>query len=150
MTLYAAYATNLDPARVAEIAPHSPLWGTGWLPNWRLTFAGEDIGWDGAIATIVEEPASQVFVALYDLTPLDAKALDTWEGVDLGVWDKISVRVETMEGSRVAWVYVVRAFEGGIPSAHYLGRISEAAQAGGAPDDYLQELRSRPCRSVGP
>jgi hypothetical protein len=34
-----------------------------------------------------------------------------------------------------------------VPSAHYLGMLADAAEAGGAPDDYLTELRSRECSS---
>ena len=148
MTLYAAYATSLDPARLAEIAPHSPPRGTGWLSGWRLTFGGEDVGWDGALATIVEDPAAQVFVMLYDLHDLDALALDKWEGTDLVLWHKIRVRVETLHGSMLAWVYVLDAFEGGLPSAHYLGLIADAAESGAAPADYVAALRRHPCRSV--
>ena len=150
MTLYAAYATNLDPQRFADRAPHSPGRGTGWLNGWRLTFGGEDVGWDGPLATIVEDPDSQVFVALYDMTPTDEAALDSWEGTDLAIWHKISLRVATLNGSQLAWFYVLNAFEGGVPSAHYLGVVAEAAAAGGAPDDYVTELSQRSCRSVGP
>ena len=57
VTLYAAYGTNLDPARMGERCPHSPLRTTGWLTGWRLTFGGEEHGWDGALATIVAGPA---------------------------------------------------------------------------------------------
>ena len=71
VTLYAAYGTNLDPARMGERCPHSPLRTTGWLTGWRLTFGGEEHGWDGALATIVEDPIEQVFVAVYDVTRED-------------------------------------------------------------------------------
>jgi hypothetical protein len=47
----------------------------------------------------------------------------------------------------VAWVYVLDAFEGGLPSATYLGMIADAAEAADAPADYLEALRGRPCRS---
>ena len=70
--LYAAYGSNMDPRRMGERCPHSPLQGTGWLAGWRLTFGGEEHGWDGALATIVEDPLEQVFVALYDVTDEDA------------------------------------------------------------------------------
>jgi hypothetical protein len=49
----------------------------------------------------------------------------------------------------LAWVYVLDGYEGGLPSARYLGLIAEAAQAAGAPDEYVAELRARPCRSLG-
>ncbi|MEP6666013.1 MAG: gamma-glutamylcyclotransferase family protein [Nocardioidaceae bacterium] len=145
MVLYAAYGSNLDPARMVERCPHSPLRGTGWLADWRLTFAGEDHGWDGALATLVEAPENQVFVALYEVARDDESRLDEWESA---LYRKIRVRVQTLEGEQLAWLYVLDAYEGGLPSASYLSILSEAAQAAGAPDDYVYDLRSRPCRSV--
>ena len=149
MTLYAAYGSNLDPSLMAARAPSSPMAGTGWLQGWRLTFAGADIGWDGALATVVEEPDSQVFVVLYDVTPQDERALDQWEGTDIVTWRKLRARVHTLDGEVVAWLYVLEEWEGGLPSAHYLSVIADAAEAGGAPSDYVTGLRSHPCRALG-
>ena len=149
MTLYAAYGTNLDPAQMAPRCPHSPLHATGWLQGWRLTFGGEDLGWDGSMATIVEDPLEQVFVAVYDVTPGDESRLDTWEGVDMGLYRKVKVRVSTMNEELVVWAYVLDAWEGGLPSASYLGVLADAAEAADAPADYVAALRARPCRSGG-
>jgi hypothetical protein len=148
MALYAAYGSNLDPERMAIRAPHSPLRGSGWLVGWRLTFGGEDVSWEGPLGTLVEDPAHQVYVALYDLTDGDVESLDKWEGVDIGLFRKLKVRVQTLDGDVAAWIYVLDAYEGGLPSARYLGMLADAAEAGGAPDDYVAELRSRPCTSV--
>ncbi|MBA2533267.1 MAG: gamma-glutamylcyclotransferase [Nocardioidaceae bacterium] len=150
MPLYAAYGPNLDPARMRLRCPHSPLRGTGWLLGWRLTFGGEELGWDGALCTVVEDPLEQVFVALYDITARDSAALDEWEDIDIGVYRKVRVRVQSLDGELTAWLYVLDAYEGGLPSASYIGLISEAALAAGAPDDYVTQLRDRPCRSLGP
>jgi gamma-glutamylcyclotransferase (GGCT)/AIG2-like uncharacterized protein YtfP len=133
---------------MAVRAPHSPLRGTGWLQGWRLTFGGEDVSWEGPLGTVVEDAGHQVYVALYDLTDGDVESLDKWEGVDIGLFRKIKVRVQTLDGDVGAWIYVLDAYEGGLPSARYLGMLAEAAEAGGAPDDYVAELRSRPCTSV--
>lgn len=149
VTLYAAYGTNLDPRRMLERCPHSPLRTTGWLTGWRLTFGGEEHGWDGALSTIVEDPIEQVFVAIYDITREDELALDGWEGADLGLYRKTKVRVATMTGELVVWTYVLDAYEGGLPSASYLGVLAEAAEAADAPVDYVAALRRRPCRSTG-
>ena len=151
MTLYAAYGSNMDPLQMLLRAPHSPGRGTGWLQGWRLTFGGEDLGWEGALATVVEDAdaESQVFVALYDISEPDEDALDEWEGSDLGLYTKIRVRVATLEGDATAWLYVLDDYEGGLPSARYLGIIADAAEAAGAPDDYVADLRDRPCRSIG-
>ena len=150
MALYAAYASNMDPEQMALRAPHSPLRGVGWLSGWRLTFGGEDLGWEGPLATVVEDPVDQVFVVLYDVTEADELRMDRWEAADLSLFRKIRVRVETLDGDRLAWLYVLDDYEGGLPSARYLGIIADAAEAAGAPDDYVAELRARPCTSIGP
>jgi hypothetical protein len=147
--LYAAYASNLDPRRMGLRCPHSPLQTTGWLTGWRLTFGGEDLGWDGALSTIVEDPIEQVFVAVYDVSRDDEANLDTWESTATGLYRKVKVRVSTMTGELVAWTYVLDAFEGGLPSASYLGVVADAAEAADAPADYVTSLRLRPCRSTG-
>ena len=143
--LYAAYGSNLDPHQMAARCPHSPLYSTGWLPGWRITFGGE--GWDGALPTLAEEEGQQVFVALYEVTPADETVLDQWESAESGLYRKVRVRVATLDGEQTAWVYVLNDFEGGLPSAMTLGILADAAEAAGAPEDYLAELRARPCSS---
>jgi len=147
--LYAAYGSNMDPEQMLERCPHSPASGTGWLTDWRLSFGGEELGWDGAIAMVVPEPGESVFVALYDVSPQDFAVLDYWESADTGLYNKIRMRVSTLDGEVLAWVYLLDAYEGGLPSARYLGLIAEAAQAAGAPEDYVAGLRDRPCNSLG-
>lgn len=150
MPLYAAYGTNLDPVRMSERCPHSPLRTTGWLTGWRLTFGGEEHGWDGALSTIVEDPLEQVFVAVYDVSEDDEDQLDAWEAADSGLYLKTRVRVSTLAGELVTWTYVLAAYEGGLPSASYLGVLADAAEAADAPADYVAALRRRPCRSIEP
>lgn len=148
MALYAAYGTNLDVRRMRERCPHSPSRGSGWLQGWRLTFGGEDLAWGGALATVVEDPSSQVFVLLYDVPSWDEETLDTWESIDLGSFRKLRLRVQTLDGETLAWLYVLDAYEGGLPSAHYLSVLADAAEHAGAPTDYLTDLRTRPHRDV--
>ena len=136
MALYAAYGSNLDAAQMLMRAPHSPAQGSGWLMGWRLTFGGEELSFEGALATVVEEAGSQVFVMLYDVPS------------SLGLYERIRVRVATLDGDVTAWLYVLNGYEGGLPSARYLGMIADAAEAAGAPDDYVRELRLRPCSST--
>jgi len=147
--LYAAYGSNMDPEQMRERCPHSPAAGTGWLMGWRLTFGGEEHGWDGALAMIVPDPDSSVFVALYDVSPHDHEVLDYWESANTGLYNKIKLRIVTLEGEQLAWVYLLDGYEGGLPSARAIGIIADAAQAAGAPEDYVAELRGRPCRSLG-
>jgi gamma-glutamylcyclotransferase (GGCT)/AIG2-like uncharacterized protein YtfP len=139
----------MDPAQMAARCPHSPQQGTGWLEGWRLTFGGQDLGWEGALATVVEEQGQRVFVALYEMTPADEITLDSWDGATLGYYRKFKVRVSTLDGDVLAWLYVLNDYEGGLPSARYLGIVADAAEAAGAPADYVAWLRTRPCTSIG-
>lgn len=176
MPLYAAYGTNMHPEQMSTRAPHSPFAGTGWLEGWRLTFCGEDPTWEGAVATVVEEPSSRVFVVLYDVPEEDARGLDRWEGTDQMSARKIHVRIDRRptvpagppvgaqesefavsapdpdgaEDTVMVWLYVMDAFEGGLPSARYLGLLADAAESAGAPDPYVRDLRMRESRNVGP
>ena len=129
--------------------PHSPLVGTGWLEGWRLTFGGEDLlGYEGSVCTIVESDGDRVFVALYDVHPHDAQLLDEVEGVAAGTYQRLHVRVASLDGEHTAWVYVFTGYEGGLPTAWYLSEIANAAHKAGAPDDYVADLRARPTRTA--
>jgi gamma-glutamylcyclotransferase (GGCT)/AIG2-like uncharacterized protein YtfP len=149
VALYAAYGSNLDPAQMRERCPYSPCRGSGWLEGWRLTFGGEEHGWEGSLATVVEDLGNRVFVMLYDVSPWDESTLDEIEFATTRLYNKIRVRVHTLDGVQVAWLYVLDGYEGGLPSARYLGVMADAAEAAGAPDDYVADLRTRPCRTVG-
>jgi gamma-glutamylcyclotransferase (GGCT)/AIG2-like uncharacterized protein YtfP len=149
VALYAAYGSNMDPAQMAARCPHSPQAGVGWLDGWRLTFGGADMGWEGALATVVEDAGQRVFVVLYEVSESDERALDRWDGATLGYYRKFKVRVATLDGDVLAWLYVLNDYEGGLPSARYLGIMADAAEQAGAPADYVDWLRSRPCRSLG-
>lgn len=152
MGLYAAYGSNLDPGQMQARCPHSPWRTTGWLAGWRLTFGGEELGWDGPLPTVVEEqadPGAEVFVSLYDISELDEEALDRWESADTGLYQKIRVRISTPEGPCAAHLYVLDAYEGGLPSARTRDTIVDAASAAGAPLDYVAQLLARPVRDDG-
>jgi AIG2-like family len=149
VALYAAYGSNMDPDQMLLRCPHSPQQGTGWLEGWRLTFGGEDIGWDGALATVVEEPGGRVFVVLYETSENDEKELDNWDGVTLGLYRKAKVRVQALDGDVLAWLYVLNFYEGGLPSARNIGILADAAEKAGAPEDYVAALRVLPCAKLG-
>ena len=57
---------------------------------------------------------------------------------------------DTTTDPTLAWLYVVDAWEGGVPSARYLGVMADAAEIAGAPAEYVHDLRTRPAGNVGP
>src|ERR1700749_3250373 len=119
MPLYAAYGSKMHPEQMQQRAPHSPMAGTGWVAR-------------GGLGAVVKDPTSKVFFVLYDMTPADEKTLDRWEGSELGIHKKIRCRVERVSSDTttdpvLAWLYVVDAWEGGLPSARYIGGIADGA-----------------------
>ena len=77
---------------------------------------------------------------MYDVTDEDVPALDGWEAADTGLYRKTRVRVSTLTGELVVWAYVLDAFEGGLPSASYLGRARRRRRGRRRPG----RLRRRP------
>lgn len=124
--------------------PRSPLVGTGWLEGWRLTFAGGDLGWESAVSTVVESPVERVYAALYELHTMDKATLDELEGFTSDLYRKMQTHVATSEGLKPVWMYVYDGFEGGLPSQWYLDELVRSAEAGGAPEDYIEALKKRP------
>jgi len=113
------------------------------MTGWRLTFGGQDLGWNGPLTTIVEDALEQVFVAVYDVSGDDEATLDGWESADTGLYRKTRVRVSTLTGELLVWAYVLDAYEGGLPSRATLDLLADAAKAADAPDDYVAALRNR-------
>jgi len=72
------------------------------------------------------------------------------EGVTSGTYRELRIRVATLDGELTAWVYVLNAYEGGLPTAWYLSQVARAAEAAGAPADYVAALRARPTRTASP
>ena len=70
--------------------------------------------------------------------------------MNAGAYQKVTVRVSTLDGDVPAWVYVFAGYEGGLPTAWYLSEIANAAEKAGAPDDYGAELRGRPTGTATP
>jgi hypothetical protein len=87
---------------------------------------------------------------LYDVPSQVVGSLYRWESSSSGLFRKIRVRVLTLSGNELCWLYDLDGYQGGLPSARYLGLMADAAEQAGAPDDYVADLRTRPCRSIGP
>ncbi len=148
--LYAAYGSNMDPTQMLERCSVLSVRGTGWLPGWRLTFGGEDLCWDGALATVVEDPESSVFVVLYDMADSDERTLI------LGGRRPRAVHQDPAAGAHhgrlTCWPGCTRCRRTRVdcPPPRYLGVFADAAEAADAPAEYVNDLRTRPCKRIGP
>ena len=80
--LYAAYGSNLHPARLAARIPGAVLMGTAELADWQLTF--DKRGQDGSAKCNIVAAEDTVHVAVYQLTAAARAALDQIEGLGRG------------------------------------------------------------------
>lgn len=134
MPLYFAYGANMDVAAMAMRAPQSRVIGPARLPRHRFIIMSE------GYASIVRDPRQTVHGVLWDLALADLRPLDRFEGIDRGLYSKISQPVITDQGPKRALVYVAASVEPGRPRPGYLEEILAAAQAHGFPKPYLDEL----------
>jgi gamma-glutamylcyclotransferase (GGCT)/AIG2-like uncharacterized protein YtfP len=116
--LYAAYGSNLDPARLRGRCPGAAQVGTGWLSGWRLVV--------NRFASIVPDPGARVPLGLWRITADDLVALDRAEGFRAGrpahrnAYDRRLVEVETAHGATPCLTYVELDTRPGPPTAGYV------------------------------
>jgi hypothetical protein len=135
MPLYFAYGANLDVAAMAQRCPRSRALGLGRLARHRVAIMKE------GYATVVTDPAAMVHGLLFDLAFADVPALDRYEEVGSGLYQKITQPILRAGGGSVrAMVYVGRGGEA--PAPGYLEAVIAAALSVGLPADHIAYLRS--------
>ena len=74
---YIAYGSNLNVTQMQSRCPGAEIAGYGTLHNWQLRFRGSGTG---AYLTIEPCKGSAVPVGIWEITDLDEKYLDRYEG----------------------------------------------------------------------
>jgi gamma-glutamylcyclotransferase (GGCT)/AIG2-like uncharacterized protein YtfP len=125
-----AYGSNLQVAQMRARCPSAELLEPAVLRQARLVFRGYSARWGGAVATLVWDPASVVYGALYRLEPADLARLDVFEGAPF-VYERIRVSLCDVYGRRRRAQAYVRT-KGGrarAPAPRYLTTILRAYDA---------------------
>jgi len=117
-SLYAAYGSNLDHARLrARCIGASPI-GTAPLPGWRLVV--------NRYASIARDETSVVPLGLWRIAPDHLAALDRAEGVARGVYERIRVTLPAPAGGFTeAWTYVELLHRPGPPEPWYVAHLRQ-------------------------
>ena len=137
------------PAPDAGACAPLPQRGTGWLMGWRLTFGGEDKGWEGALATVVEDETRSRRSSCA-LRPQRARRAPPRRvgGRRHRALPQVRLRVADPRRRRCS-----PGSTSSTPTRAGCRRRATSAswprppRRPGAPDDYVAELRARPCRS---
>ena len=133
-TIYFAYGSNLDPRQMALRCPGSQAKGAAVLKGWRFLINQR------GYATIMEDPTAEVHGQVWMLPPEDEAALDEYESVDEGNYQKAVLKVHQDGGEVNSMVYIDHRLKPGMPQPDYLQGILHGAAHFELPMNYQEEL----------
>lgn len=136
--LYFAYGSNMNPRQMAERCPAAVWLGRAVLKGNRFVINQR------GVATLVPNRRASTFGVLWSITPACEAALDRFEGVLLGFYEKRIVKVINLDDRpEQALTYIDPVCEVGLPRPGYLERVIDGARRAGIPDrnfhGYLKE-----------
>lgn len=144
--LYFAFGSNLSIAQMRERCPGCEPVGPALLRGRELGFSYRSQNFPpGGAADVVEAVGSEVWGALYRLTPTDLESLDRFEHVGNGGYRRIEIEVEAAPGPATALCYEVAdrlGFEIP-PTPEYRQLMFEGSAEHGLPDHWVAWLEQR-------
>jgi len=76
LLFYFVYTARIAPDDLVDIAPTATFEFVAHLPESTLSFAIEGNGWNGGLPTVVPEPGSTVWGAVFSISQREMKILD--------------------------------------------------------------------------
>ena len=137
MTRYFAYGSNMAISQMRQRCPGCRRLGKASLPGyeWIITTRG--------YANVVAHADAIVEGILYELTRDDEEALDRYEGVATGCYDKAAKTVSFGEEPVEAMVYIDPITDEGVPRDEYVGRMVRAISEANLSPRYVAASMSR-------
>jgi len=146
VSLYFAYASNMDPVQMRRRCPGAAFLRPACARGYALAFTRYSTQRKGGSADMVEAPEDAVWGALYEVDEEGLRSLDKWEGVPYA-YRRGEVEVVDQEGTRyTAVTYFAHRTGKFLPSKDYVELIIRGAKARGLPADYIARLETIPCR----
>ena len=133
--LYFAYGANLRRDAFRQLCPGADWLGIGRLEGHRIVIA-----WHG-YANVLPEAASTVWGVLWLVPAAGLPALDAFEQVTDGLYERVTRRVVTPAGPRVeTMLYLASRPDLGAPQSGYLDEVIAGAKENRLPATYLRQL----------
>ena len=131
MTRYFAYGSNLWNEQMRKRCPQSRKIGLAMLHDhrWIITSRG--------YASVVPSPGDAVEGVLFELTESDEEAMDRFEGVLSGLYQKHILPVKLGDDWIEAMVYIDPITEEGEPKEEYVHRINAGLADAGLSAEYV-------------
>lgn len=151
--LYFCYGDDMNPDRLRLACERPVFVGPARLAGFRLVFAGHSKEWDGGTEALVDDPAGEVWGAVYRLSRSDADCLDALKGIRLngtGTRFHYFLDVVAPDGAIYETLVFQKTELGAptLPGTEYLETLITGAELCGLPRAYLELLRSTPSRAA--
>jgi hypothetical protein len=132
---YFAYGSNMVASQMAARCPKASVIGVACLQGYRFRINSRRVG------TVVPDQAHQVYGLLWDITAEDLMALDVYEEIKGGLYEKANVLVELLPNHKAqALIYFATDQSIGVARARYMNDVVAAAKQWNLPQAYIQEL----------
>jgi hypothetical protein len=135
MTLHFAYGSNMSRAQIGARCPGAHPLGTATLKHWRFVIGPEGHG------SIVPTPGGVVHGVLWRVDTRDIAAINSYEGLDSGLYLRRIMPVRHGANLFPALVYILRRHGRGRPRPAYISLVVEAARDWGLPERYIDGLQ---------
>ncbi|CAI2343921.1 unnamed protein product [Caenorhabditis sp. 36 PRJEB53466] len=137
---YFAYGSNLLAERIRYRQKGAEYECNGKLDNFRLEFANYSRRWQGALATVIEEPGKEVWGCVWKMPMEYSDSLDEQEGG----YHRLMVPIQTPQGIIQCRTYQYSDLEADpmAPSPHYKLVIVEGAKEHKLPQEYIRRLEN--------
>lgn len=145
--LYFAYASNMLDSELEKYGFKYLSKRNGYLEGYKLIFnIKSKYGGQFATANIKAKKGVRIYGVVYEITEDELKKLDAKEGVHLGQYERIKVRINYIGGSPVEDVITYRACEEFVkknllPSKKYIQIIVDGALNNKLPVYYIARLK---------
>jgi gamma-glutamylcyclotransferase (GGCT)/AIG2-like uncharacterized protein YtfP len=144
MTLYFAYGSNMSRAWMRQLCPAAEALGPAMLADYRFMIVS------AGYASIVPHAADAVHGILWRIAPGDLDALDRYEDVAGGLYDRCTLTVQHGGKPQIAMTYVGRSRAPGRARVEYCELVLKAARDWKLPAPYVAKLAHElPLRTGG-
>ncbi len=137
MTFYFAYGSNMSRAWMGRLCPRACPLGPAELADHRFMVMR------GGYASILPHAGDVVHGVLWRIAPEDLDALDRYEDVAGGLYDRCMLPVQHRGEPKTAVVYIGRSRAPGRADPEYCELVLQAARDWDLPAPYVANLERR-------
>jgi gamma-glutamylcyclotransferase (GGCT)/AIG2-like uncharacterized protein YtfP len=134
MTLYFAYGSNMSRAWMGQLCPKAEALGTAQLADHRFLVMS------GGYASVLPHAGDVVHGVLWRIAQADLHALDRYEDVAGGLYDRWMIPVQHRGDRRTSLIYIGRSQTPGHARPEYCELLLSAARDWELPVAYVANL----------